>query len=519
MTVNPKAVKVKADDKEKTYGEDDPELTAKVEGKLDDGSRVNYTLTRADSENNNVGEYEITATGDEIQGNYKVSYEGGTFTIKGKPVTVTADGKRKVYGDPDPEFTASVEGVPGDDSVNYTLSRKAGENAGEHEITPSGEKIQGNYEVTFVPGTLVIERKKATLKAEDKSKTYGEPDPEFTAKAEGVLEGDTLNYDGYREEGEDVKTYAITIVPRDNPNYDVQAFGGTFTINRKHASGTAGSAARTFFLETEQPENGEITVSTGYASKGETIIVTVIPAEGCKAKDVIVTDENGNPVETTPGEDGKYSFVMPSSKVKIKAEFEKTEEGAKERPSAKFKDVVKDEWYCEYIDYVVENGIMNGTSEDTFEPEEAISRAMFVTVLYRMEGEPEIKTKSGFKDVDDDNEECWYAKAVAWAREKGVVVGYENNFFGPDDPLTREQFATILYRYAKIKGYNVDKTKDISSYDDYKFISPWALAALRWANAEELITGRTEKTLVPDGECTRAETAAVITRFCEKIKK
>lgn len=172
-------------------------------------------------------------------------------------------------------------------------------------------------------------------------------------------------------------------------------------------------------------------------------------------------------------------------------------------------------WYHEAVDYAVENGLMNGVAADKFQPNGVTTRAMLVTILYRLEKEPAVSGKNPFADVKSDQ---WYTDAVIWAASNGIVKGYGNGKFGPADTLTREQFAAILHRYAAYKGYDTSKRAALSTYTDAASISVWARDAMQWANAEELIIGRTETTLVPKGSATRAEAAAILMRFLETAK-
>ena len=187
----------------------------------------------------------------------------------------------------------------------------------------------------------------------------------------------------------------------------------------------------------------------------------------------------------------------------------------KERPSEKFKDVDQNAWYIEYIDYVLENNLMNGVSEDKFAPNATTTRAMIVTMLYRLEGEPKVSGTNPFADVPAGQ---WYTDAIIWAAENGIVTGYGNGRFGMDDLITREQFAAIMYRYAKYKGYDVSKSADLSGYTDVSSISSYALDAMKWAVGAKLINGRTATTLAPKGSATRAEAAAILMRFIENVK-
>lgn len=144
-------ITVKADDMSMTYGNDEPVLTATVEG-LAEGDTINYTLSREAGQG--VGSYAISVTGDTAQGNYLVTYKPGVLTVSPRAVTVTADNKAKTFGEGDPELTATVTGLIGEDTISYTLSRAEGQDVGSYVVTPSGEAVQGNYTVSYVPGML-----------------------------------------------------------------------------------------------------------------------------------------------------------------------------------------------------------------------------------------------------------------------------------------------------------------------------------------------------------------------------
>lgn len=180
-----------------------------------------------------------------------------------------------------------------------------------------------------------------------------------------------------------------------------------------------------------------------------------------------------------------------------------------------FIDVSPSDWFYADVAYVSGKGLMNGTGNGRFSPQESTSRAMIVTILYRMSGEPKVSGGSGFTDVPEGQ---WYSSAVAWAAEHNIVNGYGNGKFGPNDSITREQLAAILYRYAQFCGRDVTAAADLSGFTDAPQISAWAKTALAWANAEGLINGRTETTVVPAATASRAELAAILHRFCEKIR-
>ena len=199
--------------------------------------------------------------------------------------------------------------------------------------------------------------------------------------------------------------------------------------------------------------------------------------------------------------DGKYAIVSTVSA--------KGCDGGENCPSGKFTDVDQSLWYHDAVDYAVRNGLFNGTSESTFAPDDAMTRAMLVTVLHRMEGTPEAKAPAAFTDLTDD----WYKDAVAWAAENGIVNGMGDGLFNPDGKVTREQAMTMLMRYAKLKGMDVSATVELTKYVDADQIGEWASDAVHWAVARGLIKGTTATTLEPQGESTRAQVATILMRF------
>ena len=141
---------------------------------------------------------------------------------------------------------------------------------------------------------------------------------------------------------------------------------------------------------------------------------------------------------------------------------------------------------------------------------------MIVTILYRLEGEPAVTTANPFDDVASGK---WYTDAVIWASANKIVEGYGNGKFGPEDDITREQMAAILWRYAKYKGYDMTNAADLSKFSDNGQISTWAQAAMSWSNANELINGKGGGILDPKGDAERCQVAAILHRFCESIVK
>lgn len=175
-----------------------------------------------------------------------------------------------------------------------------------------------------------------------------------------------------------------------------------------------------------------------------------------------------------------------------------------------FTDVSTRDWFYDDVKFVSEKGIMNGTSRNTFGPNLAITRGMIVTILYRMEGEPAITKDCPFTDVKSGS---YYEKGVSWASENDIVSGYGNGMFGPNDEITREQLAAILFRYAQHKKFDVSAKTDLTGYADYNKVSAWASNALNWANANGLVNGAGRNSLNPKGYATRCQSAAILHRF------
>lgn len=183
-----------------------------------------------------------------------------------------------------------------------------------------------------------------------------------------------------------------------------------------------------------------------------------------------------------------------------------------------FIDVSENDWFFDYVKYVAKNGLMNGMSENTFEPQTLMSRGMFAVTIYRLENEPSILNKSiPFMDVASDS---YYFEAISWAQQNGIINGVTDIMFAPDENITREQIAVMLYRYAKYKEYgtSVGEDTNILSYTDFDEISEYAIEAMQYAVGSGLITGRTQSTLNPKELATRAELATILQRFVEYNK-
>lgn len=290
----------------------------------------------------------------------------------------------------------------------------------------------------------------------------------------------------------------------------------TFTYTKPSSGGSSGgssSGKTTYKVTTSAVNNGGVNASPSNAEKGATITITLSPDKGYKLDKLTVTDGSGKTVSTVKKSDTVYTFTMPASAVKVGVSYVK----ATETPSeTKFNDVSANDWFASAVDYVTGKGMMNGTADNTFSSKANTTRGMVVTVLYRLENQPSTSAAS-FTDVASG---AYYANAVAWANANGIVSGYGSGKFGPNDKVTREQLAAILYRYAQYKKYDVSVGEDtnILSYDDAQSISSYAIPAIQWACGAGVVTGKSGSKLDPKGNATRAEVAAMLMRFCENVK-
>lgn len=221
----------------------------------------------------------------------------------------------------------------------------------------------------------------------------------------------------------------------------------------------------------------------------------------------------------------KIDEVYLTQDTTVYAKWEKIEEEVPEEPdeteeiketeTISFKDVKENDWFYEAVSYAVENGLMSGMSEDIFAPNTPLTREMLAVVLYNVEGQPESTEADTFTDVKGD---MWYTDAILWANENGIVAGYDNGAYGVGDLITREQFATILYRYAQFKGYDTTQGgMAVREFSDYENISDYARPAMAWAVNAGIMGGMDDGTLMPQGKATRAEAATMLMNFCENM--
>ena len=253
--------------------------------------------------------------------------------------------------------------------------------------------------------------------------------------------------------------------------------------------------------------HGVVKADVTQAAARAMVTLTVEPENRYALEKLKVTSSRGKEMSLTDVGGNRFTFTMPAADVEVTASFHWT---GLEHIDMNFRDVVESDWYHESVHYVFESGMMKGTDENQFSPDMDTSRGMIVTILHRYEGAPGAGASS-FRDVAPD---AYYAVPVAWAAGSGVVNGVEPGLFGPEQLITREQMAAILYRYAQHKGMDVSRKADLSAYADAGQVSAYAGDAMAWAVGTGLIAGVDSRTLQPGGSATRAQVATILMRFC-----
>ena len=247
-------------------------------------------------------------------------------------------------------------------------------------------------------------------------------------------------------------------------------------------------------------KNGTVEPKLTFQHIGKSVTFTFKPDTGYKVKDVKVNGKSVGAVKT-------YTIDKLTVSTRIEVEFADGK--------LPFTDVHETDWFYNDVLFVYEEGLFAGTSDTTFSPNAAMTRAMLVTVLYRLEGEPAVSGRSGFSDVTFNS---YYEDAVTWAADNGIVNGTSASTFSPNANVTREQMAAILYRYAQYKKYNTAASSSLNGFTDHASVSGYAAASLEWAVAEKLVNGSAGK-LMPTGNATRAQVAAILHRFVENVAK
>ena len=247
-------------------------------------------------------------------------------------------------------------------------------------------------------------------------------------------------------------------------------------------------------------KHGTVEPKLTFQHIGKSVTFTFKPDTGYKVKDVKVNGKSVGAVKT-------YTIDKLTVSTRIEVEFT--------NGKLPFTDVRESDWFYEDVVFAYENGLFAGTSDTTFSPNASMTRAMLVTVLYRLEGEPTVYGRSGFSDVTFNS---YYEDAVTWAADNGIVNGTSTTTFSPNANVTREQMAAILYRYAQYKKYNTAASSSLNGFTDYATVSGYAVTPMQWSVAEKLVNGSAGK-LMPTGNATRAQVAAILHRFVDNVAK
>lgn len=272
-----------------------------------------------------------------------------------------------------------------------------------------------------------------------------------------------------------------------------------------------GGGERTYPPTILETEHGTVTVDPTHPRQGDPVTITAQPDEGYGVGEITVTRPDGSQVELTENSDGTWGFPQPGESVTIAVTFRCN--GGELCPSAHLTDVELNAWYHEAVDYVVEHGIMAGVSATAFQPNGSLTRGQVVQILHNLEGKPEETAEAPFTDTAGH----WALEAIAWAAQNNVVAGYDDGTFGPEKLVTREEFAQMMYNYAKFKGYDLTAGGDLTQFPDAGAISDWAETALSWANGKGLINGHDNGTIDPQGNTTRAQAASIMKNFDLKV--
>lgn len=398
---------------------------------------------------------------------------------------------------------------------------KNGKLVGYHDATcnTADNTITFINDKGFSTFTVLSDARSTTIQFTDKdgsnigsAKSYGPSNVNDALPTTAAESGYVFN--GWKFEGIDGVYTTLT----DELLTKLAAKGGTVSATpdfSKRSSGGSSSGKTTYKVTTSAVNNGGVNASPSSAEKGAAITITLSPDKGYKLDKLTVTDGSGKTISTTRKSDTVYTFTMPASAVKVSVSYVKDNSAVVE-PTTGFSDVAATAWYAKAVKYAVDKGMMNGVGGNKFAPDGVTNRGMIVTVLYRLENES-TGAAASFTDVASG---AYYANAVAWASANGIVTGYGNGKFGPNDSITREQFAAILYRYAQYKKYDVSVGEDtnILSYNDAQSISSYAIPAIQWACGAGVMNGSNGR-LTPKLGATRAQAAQLLMNFCENAAK
>ena len=417
-------------------------------------------------------------------------------------VEIKMDGNVSLSGASEINLTNN-KNKDGKDINNVYLPKgdvSASQNSSVNGNIVNGKPAPGDYRVEYIVNGEVYYS--VTVTAKNDKVTYTAPkDPSRS---------------GYTFEGWDYNGVKVDVDTDNKASFKPVNGKNVYIFDAEFSKNSSTPAVTEYSVTVKKTDNGSVSVSPKSAEAGDKVTINVDPDKGYVVDAVVVTDKDGDKITVTKKTATKYTFTMPKSRVDVKVTF-KAEQTEPEQPSEMpFVDVVKDAWYYPAVEYVYNNELMNGTNGGlTFEPNVNLNRAMMAAVLYNMEGGPDCDKSGLFSDVADG---MWYTDAVNWAASNNIVSGMPDGTYAPNQALTREQMASILYRYAEYKGIDVSARDDLSTFTDGTTVSPWAQDVVQWAVAEKLMSGNGNE-LQPKGTASRAQVATVLMNYCENVAK
>lgn len=553
---------IRAKDKTITYGETLSDNGVEINGFVNNEnetvlSGLHYAFDYAQF--SDIGTYTIIPMNAQAE-NYKITYENGVLTVQPKPVEIKWNSESIFYYDSTPKsVTAEAIGAVNGDALTVIIEDGSRTEIGEYTaraVALAGGKA-GNYVLpeaqtfsfqikkaletaTVTPSTVTAVIDGLTIRL-----TGFATEPITVSAPDAVAAGDTLTIHGVTytidRSAVDMRRAEIAFVFADSSAqtsvYGAGDIGTAFPTDCKRgytfdgwkigdktyttlteealtklngtqtaapvftaqqSGGTSGSGGDGGLVRTPtgavtaaKSEHGEVSITPKNAAKGSTVMIKAVPKEGYALKTIAVTDQSGKPVAVTE-KDGRFTFVMPACNVTLTPVFER-----QPAQNVSFDDVKPTEWYADAVRCVVEKGLMSGTGTDAFSPDGTTTRGMLMTILARYAG------------ADTTGGANWYEKGMAWAQSAGISDGR-----APEGGITREQLVTMLYRYADV--HEAGGTLD--AFADADTVSAYAVDAMRWAAANGIVNGSHGR-LNPQGNATRAQAAAMLMRFCEKMER
>ena len=553
---------IRAKDKTITYGETLSDNGAEINGFVNNEneavlSGLNYAFGYAQFRD--IGTYTIIPMGAQAE-NYKITYENGVLTVQPKPVEIKWNSESVFYYDSTPKsVTAEAIGAVNGDALTviiedgsrteigaYTARAVAlAGNKARNYVLPEAQTFSFQIKKALETATVTPSTVTAVIDGLTIRLTGFATEPITVSAPDAVAAGDTLTIHGVTytidRSAVDMRRAEITFVFADSSAqtsvYGAGDIGTAFPTDGKRgytfdgwkigdktyttlteealtklngtqtaapvftaqqSGGTSGSGGGggpvrtpTGAVTAAKSEHGEVSITPKNAAKGSTVMIKAVPKEGYALKTIAVTDQSGKPVAVTE-RDGRFTFVMPACNVTLTPIFER-----QLAQNVSFDDVKPTEWYADAVRCVVEKGLMSGTGTDAFSPDGTTTRGMLMTILARYAG------------ADTTGGANWYEKGMAWAQSAGISDGC-----APEAGITREQLVTMLYRYADVP----EAGGTLDAFADADTVSAYAVDAMRWAAANGIVNGSHGR-LNPQGNATRAQVAAMLMRFCEKMER